>query len=212
MNGTIWKLMPGLALCAALAGPSAPCLAESPVPDWFDRATDGSATRPDAYCSVVARGRRSYSEDRAWSDARKQLEEAVGAWLAPDVPTDWEAPASLVDALIAERHLETVPVDRAELGIDPSLPVPENLYLAAYRASFDPPRRAAFVSAYEREVGHQRLTIAAGAIGFVLACLAILAGYIRADEATKGYYTNRLRLAAGAAAGVAGYAAYRWLA
>jgi hypothetical protein len=38
-----------------------------------------------------------------------------------------------------------------------------------------------------------------------------MSGYIRADEATRGYYTNRLRLAAVAGLGVAGVAAYRFL-
>ena len=45
----------------------------------------------------------------------------------------------------------------------------------------------------------------------MLACLAIFVTYVRADEATRGYFTNRLRLVALAAAGAAGYAVYRFL-
>jgi hypothetical protein len=41
-----------------------------------------------------------------------------------------------------------------------------------------------------------------GTLAFILTCLAVVSGYIRTDEVTKGYYTNRLRLLA--AAGVAG--------
>ena len=52
-----------------------------------------------------------------------------------------------------------------------------------------------------REVVARRLVTLGGSLGFVLVCLASLAGYIRADEATKGYYTHWLR--AIAAAGVA---------
>ncbi len=51
-----------------------------------------------------------------------------------------------------------------------------------------------------------------GSLGFVLICLAAISGYIRADEATKGYYTNRLRLLAAAGVGAAGVIVYRMVA
>ena len=44
-----------------------------------------------------------------------------------------------------------------------------------------------------------------GGLAVALAGLAVLTGYIRTDEATKGYYTNRLRLAAAAGLGAAGW-------
>ena len=50
-----------------------------------------------------------------------------------------------------------------------------------------------------------------GGLGFALTCLAAVAGFIRADEATKGYYTNRLRLLAAAGVGAAGVAIYQAL-
>ena len=40
-------------------------------------------------------------------------------------------------------------------------------------------------------------------------CLAAVSGYIRADEATKGYYTKRLRLLAAAAVGASGVLIYQ---
>ena len=51
-----------------------------------------------------------------------------------------------------------------------------------------------------------------GALAFVLICLAAVSGYIRADEATKGYYTNRLRMLAAAGVGAAGVVIYRMVA
>ena len=51
-----------------------------------------------------------------------------------------------------------------------------------------------------------------GALGFVLICLAAVSGYIRADEATKGYYTNRLRMLAAAGVGAAGVILYKMVA
>ena len=44
---------------------------------------------------------------------------------------------------------------------------------------------------------------------FVLICLAAVSGYIRTDEATKGYYTNRLRMLAAAGVGAAGVVIYQ---
>lgn len=213
MNRTSMKLAIGLILGALACGGPARAGDEpsGDRPEWFASVDDGTSTRPDTSGSFVAKGRRSYSEERAWADARRQLESSVSEWLAPDVPTDWEAPEGLVDSLVVARHLEPVAVDREKLGLDPSLPAPGTLYLAGYRVQLDPGRRAELVSAYRHQVGEYRLTIAAGALGFVLACLAILAGYIRADEATRGYYTNRLRLVAAASAGAAGVALYRWL-
>jgi hypothetical protein len=42
-----------------------------------------------------------------------------------------------------------------------------------------------------------------------LMCLASVSGYIRADEATKGYYTNRLRMLAAAGVGAGGVLIYQ---
>jgi len=50
-----------------------------------------------------------------------------------------------------------------------------------------------------------------GGLAFLLTCLGVLSGYIRADEATKGYYTNRLRLLAAAGTGAAGMAIYHMI-
>jgi hypothetical protein len=81
--------------------------------------------------------------------------------------------------------------------------------VAGFSVEATPDHRAALVQAYRREVGVGRLTTLGGLIGFVLACLAALSAYIRTDEATKGYYTNRLRLAAVSAAGAAGVVLYQ---
>ena len=51
----------------------------------------------------------------------------------------------------------------------------------------------------------------AGLLVFVLICLAAVSGYIRTDEATKGYYTNRLRMLAAAGVGAAGAAIYQMI-
>jgi hypothetical protein len=79
------------------------------------------------------------------------------------------------------------------------------------RADFSPEMQAKLIQARDREIGGQRIA----ALGAILACLLIVlgtvSGYVRADEATKGYYTNRLRLLAAAGIGAAGFVAYRVL-
>jgi hypothetical protein len=69
--------------------------------------------------------------------------------------------------------------------------------------------KAEILAAHDRDVVRGRLGVLAGLAGFVLACLAALAGYIRMDEATKGYYTNPLRLVAAAGVGAAGVVIYQ---
>jgi len=152
-------------------------------------------------------GRISVSRERARLDARERLREALADWLVPDVPRTWQAPTPLVEGMI--REVEVKPVLR-----DPGSPELEDyrvMYVATLRADFTPEVREEFVVAYRREVFAHRVGLIGGILAFVLACLAILASYIRADEATRGYYTNRLRLLAAAGVGAAGVVAYKLL-
>ena len=153
----------------------------------------GTETRP-----VV--GRLSATEERARHDARLILDREVSEWLTPDIPRAWKAPAHLVDAMI--EGVEIKPIDK-DYG---------TLYEATQRVNFSPARRAAIVEVYQRELVLRRLAVLGGGLAFVLSCLTAIAGYIKADETTKGYYTNRLRLAAAAVVGAAGVLIYKTLA
>jgi hypothetical protein len=86
------------------------------------------------------------------------------------------------------------------------------MYLAELTADFSPRRRAELVDTYNHELVRRRLMTLGGSLGFVLICLAAISGYIRADEATKGYYTNRLRMLAAAGVGAAGVIVYKMVA
>jgi hypothetical protein len=77
--------------------------------------------------------------------------------------------------------------------------------------NLSPEMLSRFKQAHDDEVAGHRLLVLGEILLFVLAVLAALAGYIHADEATKGYYTNHLRLAAAAGIGAAGVVAYRLL-
>ena len=182
-------------------------------PEWFGAVDEGAFEDAFDVGSIVAKGRRSYSEARALGDARAQLERAVAAWLAPEVPDDWQPPSALIDPLIVGRAVDTVAVDPAGWGLSAAAdaPIPDRLFVAALRLDASPSARDSLVDAHRREVGARRLIVLGGLGGFLLSCLAILAAYIRADEATRGYYTTRLRLLAAATAGAAGVAIYRYV-
>ena len=161
------------------------------------RPFEHTTTGPAEARTIV--GRLSATEPRALADARVQLERAAADWLGPDVPRSWKGPSKLIDAMVLDTQIQPVV---KEYG---------TLYEAALRTDFSPGRREKIVRVYERELVARRLALLGGVLGFVLVCLGALAGYIQADEATKGYYTNRLRLAAAAGVGAAGVAIYQVL-
>jgi hypothetical protein len=145
-------------------------------------------------------GRLSATVERARDDARLQLEREVSEWLAPEVPTQWKAPAHLITRMIRKTDVHRIVKNYG------------TVYEATLEADFSSPCRSLIVAAHQREVVARRLGVLGGSLGFVLACLASLAGYIRADEATKGYYTAWLRVIAAASVGAAGMVLYQFLA
>jgi len=148
---------------------------------------------------LVVAGRLSATEQRAVNDARVQLLQKLPSLLDPNVPRDWHVPTRLVDRMI--RETKVVPVER-DYG---------TLYQATMLVDASPGHRAEIASAYRHEQVVKRLLTLGGMLTFVLVCLGALSGYIRADEATKGYYTNPLRLAAAAGVGAAGTLIYQML-
>jgi hypothetical protein len=163
--------------------------------------TDSDGVRLDMSLSSgnikTVAGQISATEERARDDARRALLAAVHQWLGPDVATSWPLPDRLVNAMIRSSRLEPVIKDYG------------TLYIAELEVDTSPARRAAFVKAYNRETVKHRLFALGGSLAFVLTCLAAFTGYVRADEATKGYYTNRLRTLVAAGLGAAGVVIYQ---
>ena len=146
-------------------------------------------------------GQVSATEDRASEEARKELERKVTEWLeASSVPRSWKPPARQVDGMILETKVRPIVTDYG------------TVYEAELRVDASPERKASLVAAYHRQLVHSRLVLLGGALAFFLTCLAAISGYIRADEATKGYYTNRLRLLAAAGVGASGVLIYQMVA
>jgi hypothetical protein len=148
----------------------------------------------------IVKGQISATEERAKADVRHALGGEVVDWLDPEVPGSWAPPSRLVDAMVLETRINPVVKDYG------------TLYVAELKVDFSPERRKALVQVFHREQVRQRLTALGGILGFVLICLAAISGYIRSDEATKGYYTNRLRMLTAAGVGAAGVIIYQMLA
>ena len=82
------------------------------------------------------------------------------------------------------------------------------LFEAMLTVDASPQRRVALIEVYNRQLVERRLATLGATLAFILICLAAVSGYIRADEATKGYYTNRLRMLTAAGVGASGVIIY----
>ncbi len=186
------------------------------APPWFPKSEweEEGLARPDAAGVRVLLGRLSASEDRARLDLRKTVNHEIADWLAADIPMTWTPPQKLVDRMMLGTYVQTVTrsfgpkpgeltaeVPGTERCIARSSTTCTPLYRAGQKLDFSATRRAEFVEAYQRDVASLRMRKSGSVIAVVLACLAVISLYVRADEATKGYYTNRLRLRPGWAAG-----------
>jgi len=166
----------------------------SPVSVPFTTTTNPPATPFTVESDLMA------TPERAEADAIVKLDRALSDRLAVmEIPRSWEPPSSLTTAVVLNRIRQEIPRDYAVM------------HRETLQLDFSPAVLSRFKQAYENEVAGRRLVMLGEILLFVLAILAALAGYIHADEATKGYYTNHLRLAAAAGIGAASVVAYRFL-
>ncbi len=209
------RIVPGTRVTEAEIRPPVP--ARTPV-----LAVASSHAAGDQHYRTVT-GQVCVTEDRARTDALNALRTKIAEWLEPDVASarfvrsfgpdgrqiggnrpGWTPPDRLVVSMIVRTAIEPY--------VSPTFKDEGPFYRARLTADFSPRHRAELVDAYNRELVRHRLFTLGGSLGFVLICLAAISGYIRADEATRGYYTNRLRLLAAAGVGAAGVIVYRLVA
>jgi hypothetical protein len=145
-------------------------------------------------------GRLSATEERAKKDAFEKLQSLLAERFASDVPKTWKVPTAISRRMILETKVSPYKRDYG------------TVYDATLLVDVSPARRVQIASAYHQEQVWKRLAVLGGLLGFVLTCLGAVSGYIKADEATKGYYTNALRLAAAVGVGGAGVVIYQTLA
>jgi hypothetical protein len=142
----------------------------------------------------------SANEDRARANLREQIDRQVSDWLAEaGLPREWKAPRELVNRMVLGTPVVEVPENRGY----------GDLYRASVPVEFSLSNKTLLVREYQRQMAAHRLGLMAAVLCFVLACLAVISGYIRTDEATRGYYTAPLRVAALGAVVAAGFALYR---
>ncbi len=195
-------IVPGTRVTEAEARPPAPPVSPRPVVTVHAVPTPRvvAPTAPAMTPATTVEGRLSATKERAVVDARAALRDKAADWLEPDVPRTWTIPMPLLQSLILETR--DTPEEKPY----------GTLYWTELKVNFSPERRATLVGAYTRELIQHRLVTLGGALTFVLIGLGAVSGYIRADEATKGYYTNRLRMVAAAGVGAAGVILYRMVA
>lgn len=158
------------------------------LPDW---AKEGGGLKSDgAYFVVINSGPyRSFGD--CWQRMRPLVEQEVREYSARhgrDYRTRWptrQLPDHLYDRLVQAYYLE-----RGDFSVG------EMMTLYA-RVEFSTEAVAA-IDAWQADLLARNRTIFAGVLGaLVVALVGVLYGYFRIDTATLGYYTWRLRVAAG---------------
>jgi hypothetical protein len=226
VDGIPVPIVPGTRVTEAVAQPpappEAPDLAEAPPqpaasPEFEHPGFPGLVKHPGVMPAASAghnhpvankepetrlvKGLPSADEERAKADARKQLDQVIADWLdAQGLPRSWKPSPRQIEAMILETK------------VSPVVKPYGTVYEAELRVDVSPEVRAGLAETYQRQLVHQRIVFLGGTLGFVLVCLGAVSGYIRADEATKGYYTNRLRMLAAAGVGAAGVVIYQMVA
>jgi hypothetical protein len=197
-DGLPVQIVPGTRVTDAQAVPPAPPVRPGKIRGRVQPRPEPRAVRIVAETTETLDGQISATPDRAAEQAHKDLQKHITAWLDPEVPSSWPIPDRLMDSIILNAELEkTVP---NEYGA---------MYVTHLKLDKSPESRARFIKVYNHEVVGRRLVNMGGSLAFILICLAAVSGYIRADEATKGYYTNRLRMLAAAGVGAGGVLIYQ---
>ncbi len=158
-------------------------------PDWVERQ---SWSEPPVRFRVVT-GELWATPEEAIEDALDRAVPIVQG-LADESdarqPRAWRVPPRLVsDHLVRKEYLEKVdwtygPMYRAHLLLELS-----------------PETRRIVLAEWCQAMAHQRLSQLGAGLAFVLVCLTSLLGYLRVDEATRGYYTPWLLTGAVAVVG-----------
>jgi hypothetical protein len=85
------------------------------------------------------------------------------------------------------------------------------MYQAYLLLDLAPAKRELILSQWHSTIVQKRMNQVGGGLGFLLICVATLLGYLRLDDATRGYYTRWLATGAVAVVVASAAAVYRWI-
>jgi hypothetical protein len=173
----------------------------APSPPPAVEARDDTPAPPDASWTVTAAG------GSLESARQKALKEAYDDFLQylrnQNPPIEWK-PSS---PEFVRKHLKTEWKDEKITQDDQSLDdlqKVDRIYQVTLSVEVLPKHREEILKLDQRFHAEQRLLWLAQIVGCLIALLAAIAGYVRLDEWTKGYYSGWLRLAAVGFIGAAG--------
>lgn len=161
-------------------------------PAWVDEVS--LPTRDMLLRKVIKVGRYS-SLDEIQYVLPRQVDVALREFMRDSLPGNAASviklpPGYAVDhGVLADRWLETHPAEEHSFG--------EPMYTLHVLIQVDRATRDDLQARYEASVVEYRIGAIGLGGGLLLALLGTLYGYLKLDTATQGYYTGRLRLAAG---------------
>jgi hypothetical protein len=196
------SLIGGLLVCGILAaGVAVPSAVAVPVPGNPGKAPE----RPDKTWEVVGVGATA---EAAELNALRQARERVEEYLTGKYGSRFflpEDPAYLRSAGIARTEGDPRPTQKKFAGQVLDGPPLEVTLAVELRPEHV---RDLLQQGREQRMG-QRQRLAGLGLAGVLVLLVVVAGYLRLEDATKGYYTTLLRLAALSVLGLTGLCLYQ---
>ena len=176
-----------------------------PRPAWLEFAERGMLPAH----SEVVKGELWATPDAARDDVLEKASDRAlefAAEVAPRLATRWHVPTWLVrEQMLKEPiYVEEIEAVSPDWHFGP-------MYRAHLLIDLAPAKRDVLLATWHGEVLHERLGQIGGGAAFIFICLVTLFGYLRLDDATRGYYSKWL--ITGAATLVAGSAAvlYTWV-
>lgn len=165
-------------------------------PDWADRVF---WSNPPLRFRVV-RGELYATPERALQACVDQAVPIAQELLAI-LDEQFRAPVSAAPTLIHQHLVKEEFVERVAKEYGP-------MYRAYLLLEVSPAKRDLLQREWHSAVVRRKLTVVSGGFAFLVTCIATMLGYLRLDDATRGYYSGRLRVGAAGVMAGAGAALY----
>jgi hypothetical protein len=155
----------------------------------------GPHASPQTHPVWVLEAKKPLSRTDAVEAVLVAAQQQVGDYLrSQDPPVDWTPPLRYVQERLIKKPWE----EWTEKFVDPGDPRPEehDFYHVRVEVEVTPEDRADMLRLARQELVQHRLAQLGKVFLALVVLLATVAGYLRLEEKTKGFYTGWLRLAA----------------